>query len=444
MSNLEIFGGIVAILLVSLGAFGVLKPALAIGSVVIVPLLIGGVMVGTALIIYNLIKSRQVKPAVQQAPIKDMTQDPFFQKPAPQQQQPSVNIPLVQPSPTGPIVTTGPSMTTGPSITTGPVITQMPVAVPSVPTAEQQPSMFDQHPSIFDQAPVSEAPVFRPTVQQTTTTTTNVPTTASPIGQGQDVIVTPVSQEDFLNWMAQNNPDMLQQIPSNIQIPPMVQPVQQKPSKRPSKNPTVTTTTAPTVTPQPAVITQPTSTPQPTVITQPVITQPTTQPAPAAPSTAPVPATGDTGSSYTPAEVTGLIDAHNKRRAKYGTPPVTWDPTVAKYAQNWATTIAQMGKMQHSSNSPYGENIYWSSSSRGAPRASGETILTGWADEEAPFYDYNSNSCKGGTCLHFTQVVWKDTKRIGCGTATNGNDEYVVCSYDPRGNFNMSQGNRPY
>lgn len=36
---------------------------------------------------------------------------------------------------------------------------------------------------------------------------------------------------------------------------------------------------------------------------------------------------------------------------------------------------------------------------------------------------------------HFTQVVWKDTKELGVGVATNGHTVFVVGQYRPRGNI---------
>lgn len=37
---------------------------------------------------------------------------------------------------------------------------------------------------------------------------------------------------------------------------------------------------------------------------------------------------------------------------------------------------------------------------------------------------------------HFTQLVWKDSKRLGVGKAISGSKAvYVVCNYDPPGNF---------
>lgn len=38
---------------------------------------------------------------------------------------------------------------------------------------------------------------------------------------------------------------------------------------------------------------------------------------------------------------------------------------------------------------------------------------------------------------HFTQVVWKGTKELGVGLATDGHKIYVVAQYRPPGNMNM-------
>ncbi|KAK4424274.1 Basic form of pathogenesis-related protein 1 [Sesamum alatum] len=37
--------------------------------------------------------------------------------------------------------------------------------------------------------------------------------------------------------------------------------------------------------------------------------------------------------------------------------------------------------------------------------------------EEKPFYDYLSNSCVGGECGHYTQVMWLNSVRLGCARA---------------------------
>ncbi len=55
---------------------------------------------------------------------------------------------------------------------------------------------------------------------------------------------------------------------------------------------------------------------------------------------------------------------------------------------------------------------------------------------EIKYYDFN----QGGFSMqtgHFTQLVWKDTKKVGAGLAYNGDrtKAYVVAQYAPPGNY---------
>ncbi|KAI9196680.1 hypothetical protein LWI28_026054 [Acer negundo] len=86
---------------------------------------------------------------------------------------------------------------------------------------------------------------------------------------------------------------------------------------------------------------------------------------------------------------------------------------------------------------PYGENIAWSSGD-----LTGTTVVKLWVDEK-PKYNYNSNSCIGGECRHYTQVVWHNSVHLGCAKVKcdNGQGTFITCNYDPPGNF-VNQ--RPY
>ena len=64
-----------------------------------------------------------------------------------------------------------------------------------------------------------------------------------------------------------------------------------------------------------------------------------------------------------------------------------------------------------------------------------------WVDERRAF-NAGYNACaSGAVCGHYTQVVWKNTKLVGCGIASCGNSEIWVCNYSPPGNY---VGERPY
>jgi uncharacterized protein YkwD len=130
-----------------------------------------------------------------------------------------------------------------------------------------------------------------------------------------------------------------------------------------------------------------------------------------------------------------MVAAHNAVRARVGGAPLRWSDELAKVAQQWADGLIASGQLAHSHNPKLGENLY---EIRGAP-ASSATVVKSWADEVRD-YDYGSNSCKG-VCGHYTQIVWSDTKEVGCAVAKGGSREVWVCEYDPPGNW---VGKKPY
>ncbi|XP_030944731.1 pathogenesis-related protein 1-like [Quercus lobata] len=129
------------------------------------------------------------------------------------------------------------------------------------------------------------------------------------------------------------------------------------------------------------------------------------------------------------------LNAHNAARADVGVPPLNWDDTVAAYAQNYANQRIGDCNLVHSGGQ-YGENIAWSSGD-----LSGVDAVKLWVNEKAN-YDYNSNACVGGECLHYTQVVWRNSARLGCAKVRcNNGGTFIGCNYDPPGNY---VGQKPY
>ncbi|XVE94079.1 hypothetical protein REPUB_Repub01dG0249800 [Reevesia pubescens] len=130
------------------------------------------------------------------------------------------------------------------------------------------------------------------------------------------------------------------------------------------------------------------------------------------------------------------LNAHNAARAAVGVGPMTWDNTVAAYAQNYANQRIGDCNLVHSGG-PYGENLAWSSGN-----LSGTDAVGLWVDEKVN-YDYNSNTCAPGkVCGHYTQVVWRNSVRLGCakvGCSSGGT--FIGCNYDPPGNV---IGQKPY
>ncbi|KAL9224126.1 hypothetical protein vseg_000194 [Gypsophila vaccaria] len=128
---------------------------------------------------------------------------------------------------------------------------------------------------------------------------------------------------------------------------------------------------------------------------------------------------------------------HNIARKSVGLPPLTWDPRLAYFAKSYGARRSTDCAMVHS-NGPYGENMYWGSGSSWTPNHA----VAGWVSEKF-YYNRHTNTCRARTCGHYTQIVWRSTKRIGCARVVCGRGAGVlfVCEYDPPGNFN---GERPY
>ena len=135
------------------------------------------------------------------------------------------------------------------------------------------------------------------------------------------------------------------------------------------------------------------------------------------------------------------VAAHNAARANVGLGEVSWNSTVAAWAEDYAKQRRADCQLTHSPTTPYGENLYWSS---GAV-ATGVDAVEMWVAEKQ-YYDHASNSCSppsGLSCGHYTQVVWRDSTAIGCARVVcdGGAGVFIICSYSPKGNF---PGQSPY
>ncbi|KAL1802880.1 hypothetical protein DCAR_0934462 [Daucus carota subsp. sativus] len=136
------------------------------------------------------------------------------------------------------------------------------------------------------------------------------------------------------------------------------------------------------------------------------------------------------------------VDAHNAARAAVNVGPMQWDETVAEYARNYANQRSGDCALQHSnSNGKYGENIF--EGGGGGSVFNAKDAVDSWVGEKQ-YYDYNSNSCaQGEQCGHYTQVVWRDSVRLGCARVQCRNNGwwFITCNYSPPGNY---AGQRPY
>uniref|UniRef100_H3AC98 GLI pathosis related 2 n=1 Tax=Latimeria chalumnae TaxID=7897 RepID=H3AC98_LATCH len=127
-----------------------------------------------------------------------------------------------------------------------------------------------------------------------------------------------------------------------------------------------------------------------------------------------------------------FLEAHNTYRKQHGAPPLQFSRDLCKSAQKWADYLLSINSLEHS-KSNNGENLFYRYNSR-VQDISGKEAVDSWYNEIKD-YDFKNPGFKGNTG-HFTQVVWKDTKEVGVGKATNGKGLFfIVGQYSPAGNM---------
>ena len=151
-----------------------------------------------------------------------------------------------------------------------------------------------------------------------------------------------------------------------------------------------------------------------------------------------------------PDEQTAILDLHNRARTALGAPDLVWSDSLAADAASYLEKMVTQNQgmifssdppgapdgsmLRHDPDTKFGENL--ARASDAASRLSNvktpsvESLIEGWLKEK-PYL--------GG---HYTQMVWKTTKEVGCAIATvrgmtegmHGMNVYLNCKYNPPGN----------
>lgn len=146
---------------------------------------------------------------------------------------------------------------------------------------------------------------------------------------------------------------------------------------------------------------------------------------PGASNTAPAPAPAQAGP---PGDMGVVLVEHNRYRAQHCAPALQWSDQLASGAQKWADRLAKGCQLEHSQGA-HGENLAAGTEGSMGP----ERAVEIWY-EERKLHDFASAgfSMKAG---HFTQVVWRGSQRVGCGSSSCNGLRIWVCNYDPPGNM---------
>lgn len=132
------------------------------------------------------------------------------------------------------------------------------------------------------------------------------------------------------------------------------------------------------------------------------------------------------------------LDAHNLARGEVGLPPLAWSDRLARDAQGWARHLAENNRYDHASPDQrrgQGENLwrgpkgYWSAWDK----------IGFFTAEKRHFRPGNfpdvSRTGRWSDVAHYTQIIWPQTREVGCALAHTASDEVLVCRYWPAGNI---------
>ena len=123
-------------------------------------------------------------------------------------------------------------------------------------------------------------------------------------------------------------------------------------------------------------------------------------------------------------QISEIVDYHNKLRSLEGAADMklmVWSTDMASLAASWATrcTTNHPSPKVYTEYKDTGQNIYGHTHAQ-----SPKTWIDAWYAE------------KPGNGGHYTQVVWANSSKVGCGVhrCPSLDSVHVVCNYSPPGN----------
>lgn len=133
-----------------------------------------------------------------------------------------------------------------------------------------------------------------------------------------------------------------------------------------------------------------------------------------------------------------LLARHNEERATRALPPMRWNPALAASARGWADHLASRGAFHHApekTSDPEGENLWAGTRGRFEP----EAMVDAWAREKRFYkpgvFPDNSTTGRVADVGHYTQLMWRATRQVGCAVARGTREDVLVCRYSEAGNY---------
>jgi len=119
--------------------------------------------------------------------------------------------------------------------------------------------------------------------------------------------------------------------------------------------------------------------------------------------------------TLTPNQQSAVAAYINMYRAKNQAPPLTYNPTITVFSQQWSSYLLSNNLFQHSGTQLYGENLAYFEGYGTDPVALIKLAIDAWYNEIS-LYNFNSPGFSEATG-HFTCLVWLASRDFGIAIA---------------------------
>ncbi|CAG7677363.1 unnamed protein product [Allacma fusca] len=129
------------------------------------------------------------------------------------------------------------------------------------------------------------------------------------------------------------------------------------------------------------------------------------------------------------------LETHNRLRAKHNAPALSLDSKLTNHAQEYADQLLGQGKEVKAAHSKWAKNFGEGLQILSKYKYPISTVLDSWYTAESAKFNWKVKNYTDG-CGHLTQMIWKETAKLGVGYATDHNPDrtIIVLLYDPTGN----------
>ncbi|MFY7745025.1 MAG: CAP domain-containing protein [Erythrobacter sp.] len=131
------------------------------------------------------------------------------------------------------------------------------------------------------------------------------------------------------------------------------------------------------------------------------------------------------------------LGEHNAERKALGLEPLRWNHSLRRDAQDWAEELAARGQFRHSpqlASLGQGENLWMGTRDKYAPWQMIDLFIAEKRIFRPGTFPEVSTTGRWSDVGHYTQIIWPETREVGCATAVNNRHEVLVCRYWPAGN----------